>query len=85
MRKKPKNGELIKVTARQFNELYQVHDGIFPSRQYKELKNMVIVDSSIRDAKWSLREYDDETLLGTWNKERRYGYGKRVCIRIKIS
>lgn len=63
--KKPKNGGPIEVTARQLNELYQIHDGILPSRQYKELQNMVIVDSSVCDAKWALREYDDETLLGT--------------------
>lgn len=78
--KKPKDGGPIEVTARQLNELYQLHDGILPSRQYKELKDMVIVDSSVRDAKWALREYDDETLLGTWDKEIRYGYGKRVYI-----
>ena len=78
--KKPKNGGPIEVTARQLNELHQIHDGILPSRQYKELQNMVIVDSSVRDARWALREYDDETLLGTWDKEIRYGYGKRVYI-----
>ena len=77
---KPKDGGPIEVTARQLNELYRIHDGILPSRQYKELKDMVIVDSSVRDAKWALREYDDETLLGTWDKEIRYGYGKRVYI-----
>lgn len=41
---------------------------------------MMIVDSSVRDAKWALREYDDETLLGTWDKEIRHGYGKRIYI-----
>ena len=67
----------IKVTARQLTELYEKHDGILVLHQYKDLKEMVLVDSSVRDAKWALREFDDETLLGTWNKEIRYGYGKR--------
>lgn len=40
----------------------------------------MLVDSSIRDAKWALGEFDDETLLGTWDKEMRYSYGKRIYI-----
>ncbi len=42
----------------------------------------MLVDSSIRDAKWALGEFDDETLLGTWDKEMRYGYGKRIYIHL---
>lgn len=41
---------------------------------------MVIVGPSVRGAKWALREYDDKTLLGTWDKEIRHGYGKRIYI-----
>lgn len=80
--KKPKNDRPIKVTARQLTELYEKHEGILASRQYKDLKEMVLVDSSVRDAKWALREFDDETLLGTWDKEIRYGYGKRIYIHL---
>ena len=78
--KKPKNGEPIEVTAMQLHQLYIKHEGILTSREYGDLKNMELVESSVRDAKWALREFDDETLLGTWDKEIRYGYGKRVYI-----
>lgn len=78
--KKPKNGEPIKMTARQLHQLYIKHEGILTSREYDDLKNMELIESSVRDAKWALREFDDETLLGTWNKEMRFGYGKRVYI-----
>lgn len=78
--KKPKNGEPIKVTARQLNELYVKHEGILTSRKYSDLKNMELVESNVSDAIWALREFDDETLLGTWNKELRYGYGKRIYV-----
>ncbi|MBR2710015.1 hypothetical protein IKF02_00050 [Candidatus Saccharibacteria bacterium] len=80
--KKPRNGDPIEVTARQLTELYEKHEGILASRQYKDLKNMVLVDSSVRDAKRALREFDDETLLGTWGKEIRYGYGKRIYFHL---
>lgn len=80
--KKTKNGEPIEVTARQLTELYEKHEGVLASRQYNDLKEMVLVDSSVRDAKWALREFDDETLLGTWDKEIRYGYGKRIYIHL---
>lgn len=43
---------------------------------------MVLVDSNVRDAKWALREFDDETLLGTRNKEIYYDYGKRIYIHL---
>ena len=43
---------------------------------------MVLVDSNIRDAKWALREFDDETLLETRDKEIRYDYGKRIYIHL---
>ncbi len=78
--KKSKNGEPIKVTARQLHQLYVKHEGILTSREYSDLKNMELIDSNVRDAKWALREFDDETLLGTWDKEIRFGYGKRVYI-----
>lgn len=80
--KKPKNGGPIGVTARQLTELYEKHEGILASRQYKDLKEMVLVDSNVRDAKWALREFDDETLLGAWDKEICYGYGKRIYIHL---
>ena len=80
--KKPRNGAPIEITARQLAELYEKHEGILASRQYNDLKEMVLVDSSVRDAKWALREFDDETLLGTWDKEIRYGYGKRIYIHL---
>ena len=48
--KKPKNGGPIEVTARQLTELYEKH-GILTSRQYNDLKEMMLVDSSVRDAK----------------------------------
>lgn len=80
--KKPRNSGPIEVTARQLAELYEKHEGILASRQYKDLKEMILVDSGARDAKWALREYDDETLLGTWDKEIRYGYGKRIYIHL---
>ncbi|MBQ3469550.1 hypothetical protein IJH16_01090 [Candidatus Saccharibacteria bacterium] len=81
--KKPKNGEPIKVTARQLHQLYIKHEGILSSREYGDLKNMKLVDSNIRDIKWALREFDDETLLGTWGKEMHFGYGKRVCFHLR--
>ena len=80
--KKPRNGGPIEVTARQLTELYEKHEGILVSRQYNDLKEMMLVDSNVCDAKWALREFDDETLLGTWDKEIRYGYGKRVYIHL---
>lgn len=36
--KKPKNGKPIEVTARQLTELYEKHEGILASYQYKDLK-----------------------------------------------
>ena len=78
--KKPKNGEPIKVTARQLHQLYIKHEGILTSREYDDLKNMELVESSVRGAIWALREFDDETLLGIWDKKLRYGFGKRVYI-----
>ena len=56
--KKTRNGEPIEVTARQLTELYEKHEGILASRQYKDLKEMVLVDSNVRDAKWrNMAEY----------------------------
>lgn len=43
---------------------------------------MVLIDSSVRDAKWALREFGGEALLGTWDTEIRYGYGKRIYIHL---
>ena len=42
--KRPKNGGPIEVTARQLAELYEKHEGILASRQYKDLKEMVLID-----------------------------------------
>ena len=78
--KKSKNGGPIKVTARQLHQLYAKHEGILNSREYDDLKNMELVESSVRDAIWALREFDNETLLGTWDKKLRYGFGKRIYI-----
>lgn len=78
--KKPRNGGPIEVTARQLHQLYVKHEGILTTREYGDLKNMELVESSVRDAVWALKEFDDETLLGTWNKELRYGYGKRIYV-----
>ena len=80
--KKPKNDKPIEVTTRQLTELYEKHEGILASYQYKDLKEMVLVDSNVRDAKWALREFDDETLLGTRDKEIYYDYGKRIYIHL---
>ena len=78
--KKSKNGGPIKVTARQLHQLYAKHEGILNSREYDDLKNRELVESSVRDAIWALREFDNETLLGTWDKKLRYGFGKRIYI-----
>ena len=79
--KKSKNGGPIKVTARQLHQLYnKYNEGILTSRGYSDLKNMELIDSNVRDAIWALRELGDETLLGTWDKKLRYGFGKRVYI-----
>ena len=78
--KKSKNGGPIKVTARQLHQLYAKHEGILNSREYDDLKNMELVESSVRDAIWALREFDNETLLGTWDKKLRYGFGMRIYI-----
>lgn len=41
--KKPKNDKPIEVTVRQLTELYEKHESILTSYQYKDLKEMVFV------------------------------------------
>ncbi len=78
--KRPKNGEPIKITARQLERLYDENDGAFSSRQYKDMKRMQLVESSVRDAKWVLKKFDESTLFGVWDKRAEFGRGRRVYI-----
>ena len=60
-----------------------MHNRIHPAHivQTKEWRaNRSRRKATNRNAKWALREFNDETLLGTWDKEMRYGYGKRNYI-----
>lgn len=79
--KKPRDGA-IEVTARQLDRLMDYRGGRLNSRDYKNLPNMILVNSPARDAIWALRQYDDETLLRVTNKAS-LGHGKRVYIRVE--
>ena len=79
--KKPRDGA-IEVTARQLDRFMDYRGGRLNSRDYKNLPNMILVNSPARDAIWALKQYDDETLLRVMNKAS-LGRGKRVYVRIE--
>ena len=79
--KKPKDGGPIPVTKRQLDSLLLDRKGKFRSRDYSDLRNMELVESSVRDAIRELKEYSLETLVQRFDI-RLLGRGKRIFARL---
>ena len=79
--KKPKDGGKIQITARQLNQILLESNGKLKSRQYADLRNMDLVESSVRDAINELKEYSLATLAQRFDV-RFLGRGKRVYVRL---
>ena len=72
-----KPGESIPVTKRQLHAFRDSRGGKMTTRDYEKLKRMELVDSSVRDAIWELKQFSAETLLGVENRLV-FGRGKHI-------
>ena len=79
--KKLKPGETIPITKRQLDSLLFDRKGKLRSRDYRDLRNMELVESSVQDAVKELQEYSLETLAQRFDI-RLFGRGKRVFARL---
>ena len=79
--KKPKNGESIPITKRQLDAMLFDCNGKLKSRDYVDLRQMELVESSVRDAIQELKGYSLETLAQRFDI-RLLGRGKRVFARL---
>lgn len=60
--RKPKPGEPVRLSARQLNLLVHERQSL-EARHYKDLRGMVLIDSTIEEAKKDMEECDDTFLL----------------------
>ena len=79
--KKPKDGGPILITKRQLDAMLFDYKGKLKTRDYNDLRNMELVESSVRDAINELKEYSLETLAQRFDI-RLFGRGKRVFARL---
>lgn len=79
--KKPKNGGPIPITKRQLDALLFDRKDKLKTRDYNDLRNMELVESSVRDAINELKEYFIEALAQRFDI-RLLGRGKRVFARL---
>ena len=76
--RKPKPGEPVRLSARQLNLLVHERQSL-EARHYKDLRGMVLIDSTIEEAKKDMEECDDTFLLDVWDP-RQFGRGKRIVV-----